>query len=371
MPSKQLILHVGFHKSGTSALQESLHLQRQEMLVQGVHFPYDGRKAHHRLAWALTQKPWGWKNRGGETTPFRHFSKTMRQINRSKVPKVVLSSEFFSELNVNQIRVLKSAVNNREVKIVFTIRSLVKLLPSSYQQYLKYGIKADYERWLHSVLDEPGVAKLTPTFWQRHLHADVVQRWCEAFDSDAVSVIVVDESRPEFLFEAFNELLELPNGLLKPQPTGSNRSLSLEEVSLLLEVNKSFPKDRQWKEYLFFVRQGLVRNLTDHIPVAQGSSKILTPKWAIDKANVIGNTSIEVIKGLGVNIVGSIESLKDAQIPEGEIAYSGSIDIQTVTQTIISFNKAQIMRVPISWIVEKAIRKLRRMLRRLLGRGSS
>jgi hypothetical protein len=374
MSRNQLILHVGFHKSGTSALQESFHLQRQDLLSKAIDYPsigYTGRKAHHRVAWALTQKPWGWKTRGGEKTPYRHFSRFVSRINRSKTPKILLSSEFFSELSAEQIDKLKSAIKKRDVKIVFTIRPLAKLLPSSYQQYLKYGIKADYEKWLHSVLDEPGVAKLTPTFWKRHLHADVVNRWSEAFGSDSVTIIVADETKPEFLYDAFNQLLDLPNGYLKPQPTGTNRSLSLEEVSLLLEVNNTFQKDRPWKEYLYFVRQGLVRNLTDHIPVANGSSKILTPKWAIDKANEIGNASLESIKRLNVNVVGSLESIKDAQVPQGEIVYSNTIDIQTVAQTIIAFNKAQIMRVPNSWIAEKLIRKLRRVLSRLLRRSTS
>lgn len=370
MFQKQLILHVGFHKSGTSALQESLHLQRQELLDLGIHYPDTGRTAHHRIAWALTQKPWGWRTRGGQTTPYRHFSRIIGQINRSKVPKIVLSTEFFSELSSEQIQKLKSAVKKRDVKIVFTIRPLAKLLASSYQQYLKYGIKADYDKWLHSVLDEPGISKLTPTFWKRHRHAEVVKRWCDAFGAEAVSLIVVDETRPEFLYEAFNRYLELPLGLLKPQPTGTNRSLSLEEVSLLLEVNNKFPKDRNWDEYLFFVRQGLVRNLTDHIPVAEGSSKILTPKWATDRANEIGNSSVDEIKRMNVNVIGPIDSLKDAQVPEGSSIYPRAIDIQTIAQTVISLNKSQIMRMPTAWILERVKRKLHRTLTNFLRRRS-
>jgi hypothetical protein len=368
MPNNQLILHVGFHKSGTSALQESLHIQRQELLDLGVHYPYIGRKAHHRIAWALTQKPWGWKTRGGETTPYRHFSRIITRINRSNVAKIVLSTEFFSELTSEQIQKLKSAVKNRDVKIVFTIRPLAKLLASSYQQYLKYGIKADYDKWLHSIFDEPGVAKLTPTFWKRHLHAEVVERWCDAYGAESVTVIVADETRPEFLYEAFNNCLELPEGLLKAQPTGTNRSLSLEEVSLLLEINNKFPKERKWEEYLYFVRQGLVRNLTDYIPVREGSSKLLTPKWAVDAANEIGNQSVEKISQLGVNVVGSLNSLKDSTVPEGQPVYAEAIDIQTVAQAILSFDKAHIMRVPNRWIVEKLTRKVKRLAKSLVGR---
>jgi hypothetical protein len=373
MSRNQLILHVGFHKSGTSALQESLHIQRQELLEFGISYPaigYTGRKAHHRIAWALTQKPWGWKTRGGETTPYRHFSRIISRINRSKVQKIVLSTEFFSELTAEQIQKIKLAVKNRDVKVFFTIRPLAKILASSYQQYLKYGIKADFEKWLHAVLDEPGVAKLTPTFWKRHQHAEVIQRWSDVFGPESVTLIVADETRPDFLYEAANSYLELPEGLLKAQPTGTNRSLSMEEVSLLLEINNRFPKDRPWKEYLFFVRQGFVRNLTDHIPVAANSSKLLTPKWAVDKANEIGNASIEAIKSMPIEVRGSLDSLKDANVPEGETTYASSIDIQTVAQAILAFDRKQIMRIPNSWIAEKSVRKLRRIVRRLLGRST-
>lgn len=368
MSQKQLILHVGFHKCGTSALQESLHVQRQELLEHGIHYPYIGRKAHHRIAWALTQKPWGWKTRGGETTPFRHFTKLMRRVNRSKVSKIVLSTEFFSELTPDQIAKIKESVKNREVKVVFTLRPLVKLLASSYQQYLKYGVKADYQDWLHSVLDEPGVAKLTPTFWKRHLHADVVERWSEAFGSDAVTIIAVDETRPEFLYEAMNQQLGIPEGLLKPQPTGTNRSLSLDEVSLLWEINNQFPKTRQWDEYLFFVRQGYIRQLTDHVAPSEDARKLLTPKWAIDKANEIGNDSIEKIKKLKVGVVGSLASLKNAAVPEGEPTYSSQIDVQTVAQMMLSFDKNLLMRAPNKWILSKFWRKILRIQRKLFRR---
>ena len=57
MTQKQLILHVGFHKSGTSALQESFASQRDELQKLGVLYPRIGNKAHHRIAWVLAQRP--------------------------------------------------------------------------------------------------------------------------------------------------------------------------------------------------------------------------------------------------------------------------------------------------------------------------
>jgi hypothetical protein len=348
---KELILHVGFHKSGTSALQETFAAQREQLQAAGVLYPSIGRKAHHRIAWALTQKAWGWKKRGGEVTSFKHFTRMARSINRSNSSKIVLSSEFFSELTTEKIQVIASAIKNREVKVLFTLRPLAKLLGSSYQQYLKYGTKADYVEWLHSVLDEPGVSKINPTFWQRHMHGDVVARWVEVFGKDNVTVLIANEQRPEFLYESLDEYLGLAPGFLKPQVTGSNRSLSLEEVSLLLELNRRFPKERQWNEYLIFIRNGYIRQLTDHVPLKEGSKKLLTPKWAVEKANALATESKKKIKDLGVKVYGDIETLDSATVPEGEPEYSSSIDIATVAQAMLGFDKKLSRKVPLRWLV--------------------
>jgi hypothetical protein len=286
-----------------------------------------------------------------------------RLINRSKSPKIVLSSEFFSELTPEKIQVIASTIKNREVKVLFTLRPLAKLLGSSYQQYLKYGIKADYVEWLHSVLDEPGVSKINPTFWQRHMHGDVVTRWVQVFGQGNVTVLIADEQRREFLYESLNKYLGLGPGFLKAQSTGSNRSLSLEEVSLLLELNRRFPKERQWNEYLVFIRNGYIRQLTDHVPLKEGSKKLLTPSWAVAKANELSTQSKLKIQQLGVEVYGDITSLDRAAVPDGEPVYSSTIDIETVAQAMLGFDKNLARRVPFRWLVEWTTGKIIRRLK--------
>jgi len=363
MPQKQLILHVGFHKSGTSALQESFNAQRAELAEAGVLYPSIGRKAHHRLAWALTQRPWGWKTRGGETTPLRVWSNLARKIGRSRSQTILLSSEFFSELTAEQIARLRSDVKGREVKVLFTLRPLAKLLGSSYQQYLKYGTKVDYESWLHAILDKPGESKTSPTFWKRHRHGEVIGRWAEAFGASNITVLMVDESKPEFLFDSVNEYLGLGPNFLKPQTTGSNRSLSLEEIALLLTINKLFPKERSWQEYLVFIRNGYIRELTDNVPLREGSAKLPTPSWAIARANELASESKRQIQGLGVKVVGDIEQLDSAEVPEGKPNYPSTIDIETVAKAMLAFSKKTTRKLPFSWLRKAALRKLKQNLR--------
>jgi hypothetical protein len=364
MRERRLIVHAGFHKSGTTALQESFDSQSDELKAAGIIYPNIGRRAHHRVAWALSGKTWGWGKRGGEKTSIKEWEQLAKSINSSDDETIVISSEFFSELDGDAIRRLFSDIKGRKVQAVFTLRPLVKLLASSYQQYLKYGIKSDYEEWLHSVLDTPGESKINPTFWLRHFHGRVVGKWVDVLGSQAVTVIIVDESRPEFLFDSINAYLGLPQGLLKSQETGSNRSLTMEEIALLLDINRRFPKERVWDEYEIFIRNGYIRTITDSVAPSPNSGKLLTPQWAIDKGNEVGASNKRELLATHARIIGDIESLDSAQVPEGNSVYPSQISIDVVAQAMVAFDKSLVRKFPIEWVQRNVLGRYKGKLKR-------
>lgn len=363
---KRLIIHPGFHKSGTTALQQSLHVNRKRLSNLGLTYPFPRHKAHHRLAWSLSGKVWGWKNRGGSGESPRLWTKSVKSINRSHNENLIISSEFFSELDLENITRIKNEIKNHDIEILFTLRPLAKLLSSSYQQYLKYGLKADYEEWLHSVLDAPGESKLSPTFWRRHFHGQVISRWSEVFGPSKVTVLIVDESQTEFLFTEANKYLNLPEKTLQAQESGLNRSMTTEEIALILEINRRFPKKRSWDEYRVFIRNGFIREITDNSKVATGKEKLLTPKWAIDIANMLGNDSKNEILNSGVRVIGDINSLDKPEIPTGTSNMPATIDINTVATAMLSMDKKLISHVPVAWLRRNLIRRMRRGLCRAL-----
>ena len=368
MSEKRLIIHPGFHKSGTTALQESFALNRPLLRENGIFYPPIGSKAHHRVAWALTQRPWGWNRRGGERTPEKYWDRMASRINGAKEETVILSSEFFSEIDGERIRKIRSEIKGRDIQILFTLRPLAKLLPSSYQQYLKYGITIEYEDWLHAILDKPGESKVSPTFWKRHSHGKVVARWVDIFGKSNVTLLIVNEAQPTFLFDEINKFLNLPTGSLSAAPSGSNRSLTMEEISLLLELNRQFPKERVWDEYEVFVRAGYIRHLTDHVPPAADKARLLTPQWAVDKANELGKVIQKELLGTGVKIIGDVDSLGNSVVPIGTSSYTDSIDIKTVAAAMMVFDKETINRMPLGWLKSNLILRLRKRLKRSIKR---
>lgn len=338
--AEKFILHVGFHKTGTTAIQASLFAAQSTLLEHGIDYP---TKASHGAAWSLSEKVWGWANRGGRLTPQSKWRKFVRMANSSK-QTFMASSEFFSELNQTHIQKIKNQIKAEKTQIVFTIRPLAKMLASSYQQYLKYGVKADYEKWLNEMLDEPGASKMTPTFWRRNFHGENIKMWAEVFGAENITVMVVDESKPEFLYEAFNSYLGIPSGTLVKQDIGGNRSLTAEEASMLQQLNKKFPKDRPWDDYSIFIRQTAIRALSDTEPHPSGT-KLLTPGWAVDKAEALTATAVDKIEKLGVNVIGDLQTLRNAKVPTGSSKEADVIPIETMIQTLIAFEQGVIRKM--------------------------
>lgn len=360
--SKRVIAHVGFHKTGTTALQESFSKNFDVLKTHGIIYPDLGKKAHHKAAWALAGRLWGWKNRGGEQTPISEWKKLVKSVKRNR-GTTLISSEFFCELDEEKINKFKSDIKVDDVTIVFTLRPLVKLLSSSYQQYLKYGLTPTYEEWLHSVLDEPGVSKLTPTFWKRHEHGRVVSQWAKVFGPENVVVVVVDEAQPTAIFEAFNSILGIPSGTLAQiEGIASNRSLTYEEICLLLEVNKNFPKKRDWSEYEIYIREGAIKYLTDKVKVSNDDEKLLTPEWAFEKARAIGVASIRELEASGVKVIGSLDNFPSAQIPIGNNSEITHVSLKTAAQALIGVNNKNLRLQPTRVLMLELRRRLKKLV---------
>lgn len=355
--AEKFILHVGFHKTGTTAIQTSMYYSREELKKQGITYLYSRARAHHQAAWSLSQRLWGWKGRGGKTTSPKQWTKFSRQVNSTR-GTVIASSEFFSEVSLDRIQKIRADIKSQDVQIVFTIRPLVKLLASSYQQYLKYGVKASYEQWLHEQLDTPGTTKMTPSFWQRNFHGESISTWASVFGPENVTVMVVDEAQPQKMYEQFNGFLGLPDGLLAEQKTGGNRSLSVEEVEFLRELNVQFPKDRNWSDYTTFIREKAIKALTDSSFPEHGK-KLLTPAWAQEIAQSLTAQSVEKIKSSGVKVMGNIDSLVGAKVPEGLDELTGMMKVETAVKALLSIDQRVIRKLRYKVLLSELARRVK------------
>jgi hypothetical protein len=339
---------------------------RNELLESQIFYPHTAGNAHHRAARSVIEKTWGWKNRGGKSADAIEWKKLERKLS-SNDGTAIISSEFFSEADQNQLANLTRRLDGVEVEVIFTWRPLPFMLASSYQQYLKYGLKKSYGEWLDSIFEVPGEAKFTPSFWKRNLHGDVVARWAETFGAENVSLIAVDESNPGYLYETFAELAGIPKGILRePAHLEMNRSLTFTEAALLLEINRTYPKDLDWDSYEIFIRKGNIKALTSSDKHEGTDEKILTPEWAIAKAAELNLQNVAKIKSLGIKVIGNLDRSDFSKIPTGLNAPVTTISIETVARSMIGVDMSSLHKMHGKAISKEFFHRAKRALKRRL-----
>jgi hypothetical protein len=299
------LLHIGPHKTGTTAIQGALHLARERLAAEGVVYPGRGRQPLWPIL-AVTGQP---ALLGGPRPEISYWDSLVRDVRAAGDQRVVLSSEFFAEADDATARRVIADLGGARVHVVVTLRSLARILPSQWQQYLQNGFHFRYLEWLEGILSEPPQTP-TPGFWRRHRHDALITRWAAENGPENLTVIVLDESDRLMLLRVFESMLGLPADFLVLEERAVNRSLTAEEAELVRLLNEEFSR-RDWphRDYVRFMRYGAVEHMKDARRPAPEEPKIATPAWALARAAEISGEMAGRIDALGVNIVGDISSL--------------------------------------------------------------
>lgn len=136
MPDR-LILHVGPHKTGSTALQRMLKDSREELAREGIVYPAAGlRTAGHHLVVLHCQ---------GCPVPFDP-SEFRAEISRS--PVSVISSENFATAPEATLGIVRELFPDRPVEVFYYLRRLCDLWPSHWQELIKHGLTLSFAEYL-------------------------------------------------------------------------------------------------------------------------------------------------------------------------------------------------------------------------------
>lgn len=312
LPEHGLLLHVGPQKTGTTAIQTSLAASRALLREHGIVYP--GRFTHNgRAALAGMGRRWGnWKGSKGTRAPREDWDALLEEL-AAATGRSVVSSEFFGEAPVEVANTVVDDLGRDRVHVLVTLRSLARVLPSSWQQYLKSGHDFGYEQWLGDVLADPPESTLTKAFWQRQDHGALVQRWASVVGPDRVTVLVLDDRDRNLLFSSFEGLLGIEAGTLRRPPGDrANRSLSAVECDVLQRINLEADRaDVPWRAYTSVVRYGAFGRMIRAREPAADEPRIVTPAWAYERATELGGAAAEQIRSTGVEVIGDLALLAE------------------------------------------------------------
>jgi hypothetical protein len=153
-----------------------------------------------------------------------------------------------------------------------------------------------------------------------------------------VTVIAGNESDRGQLLRAFEGLLGLPDGLLIPDSSHLNRSLSYPETELLRATNQRLERlevgDREWF-HLF--ANGLIPAIAERQYPAGEARLPRVPSWAHAELEARTAAREEGLRQLGVRVVGDLATLRIGppdSFPDGVSDVPSTVSIDTAVQAI-------------------------------------
>lgn len=316
LPAGTRLLHIGPHKTGTTAIQGALFDARDRLPEHGVEFPGNTRHPMEAVLAAVARPAMM-----GDAVPTeQHWARLVQQVKAAGRRTAVVSSEFFADAedDATIARIVEQLGGDR-VHVLVTLRPLARIMPSQWQQYVQNGLRMGYEDWLRHMLRKAPYEQPNPSFWRRHRHDRLVGRWARAVGPERVTVVVVDDRDRGGLMRVFEALLALPENLLQPVPDTANRSLTLAETEMLRNLNKEFRGNELPDElYSKLVRNGAIMHMKNTCSPTPQDVKISTPRWALEDAARIAGEMIDGITHMGVRVLGDPALLSAVPKSAGE-----------------------------------------------------
>lgn len=327
LPEGARLLHIGPPKTGSTALQDALHQSRVSLGRQGV--AYVSRVRHELIpARYITGKlpdspKWAWAE--------QRWHELVDAMRAEGPERKVYSSEYLSDATDEQVVRIVDAFGPEETYAVITLRPLVDLVPSQYQQYVQGGLTADYDSWLETTFNEAPFTGPTPWFWQRHRHDALVQRWARMLGPDRVVVVATDGRDFDAVPAEFEKLLGLTRGTLVGRKVRPNRSLTWAEA----EVMRRFNLEAQSSGLVDSKYQNLTKLAAEHVKQRtprRDEARIVTPDWAARRADEMGAQFAAAIAESGVLVAGDLQALAPGFVPRPAGAPPREVDVEVAAR---------------------------------------
>ncbi len=334
LPEGTRLLHIGPQKTGTTTLQGAFHTNREALAAHGVHYAGPKRQAR-QAAVAVVE---GRVRPGSRDAAMSAWPRLVSEVQSSQASRVVISAEMFANAKPDRIAVIAEALGPT-THVVLTLRPLVRILPSQWQQYVQNRLRTPYDEWLDQILRHPDSTALTPTFWFRHRHDRLAARWAEVVGPQRVTAVVLDESDRTTNLRAFERLLDLPSGILVPTDE-TNRSFTLSEIELVREFNEQFQL-AGWPAgvYETLIRYGMSSYLREGA-IEWPEPAITTPPWAQRAADEVAQAITAGLLASGVNVLGDVAHLRLPLRDEGDEAnIAQQVDVRIAARAMMGVLK--------------------------------
>ena len=307
LPEGTRLVHIGPHKTGSTAIQVALFDLHERLVDYGVACP--GRTRRARMAgWALGLPA---RRAGLEQPPIKRWENFAAEVAACGEARVCVSNEDFGRAQPEKIRRIVDDLGGDRVHVVAVVRGLQRYLPSQWQERIKADVAYAWEDWLRIVLDPHPTTSSDERWnvWFAHDVEALVGRWTDVVGADRFTLIVSDDHDRTLLPRTFEGLLGLPSGLLNPPAGRSNESLSWDRTELLRSVQVAFDEQGLSRAgrapWTRAVRNAL---LNSDVPPSDPRTPPY-PAWAIERIRDLSEKRADAVRRSGVHVIGDPANL--------------------------------------------------------------
>lgn len=302
LPEGTRLLHIGPHKTGSTAIQVALFEARDQLATYGVQIPAGVRRRREASEELFAARP-------SFAVPLPLWTALAAEVADAGDLRVCVSDELFGKARRRTAQRIVRDLGGPRAHVLAVARRYDAYLPSQWQERVKAGRTESYDEWLRLLFAE-GPHWEKQNVWTAHDTVPLVSRWVRHTGEDGFTLVIADETDRGQLPRVFEELLGLPVGTLVTDPTRSNQSLTLAEADLTRLVNAAMAEQgRTPRDYREPVNAAVQETLAFHAQPA-GASKPVLPPWAVERVRDLSAARVEAVERLGVRVIGDPEHLR-------------------------------------------------------------
>lgn len=234
---KKIYLHIGPHKTGTTTIQVGLKHNEKTLEKHRILCPNSGRTSqdsvgNHNLAWELLYPQI--ENFNPKFGTWDDFHNEVN--NKPKAQNIIITSEDFSSLDLNQISQLREILKSFDVKVVLYLRRQDKILQSTWVEVVKNAwTKVNVESFF-DWLDNNNYSATTTDY------LNIIKKWESIFSKENLILKIFDSSFFKgTLLEDFLLSCEIKiNKIINPQNANVSPGVKTIEAIRLIKANLNF-----------------------------------------------------------------------------------------------------------------------------------
>jgi hypothetical protein len=381
---RQVFLHVGLHKTGTTYLQNVLRANRAELRGQGVEYLADPDRSQR----SATRDLKGALGRGFDDPRVPGaWDRLVAGVAERDAPTVLISDEGLGSAKPRQIHRAVSSFEGRQTHVVVTVRDIARVLVSQWQEQVKNDRTWTWDEYVSAVRD-PAVADTAAArgFWSRQDVCSILAAWEREVPPERIHVVTVPApGTPPFeLLRRFSAVVGFDPTGLPNVPRWTNESVGAAGIEVIRRMNQRLGGRLNEPAYSRAVKGKLARALAARDDAGRAGTLVLPAdhlEWARSHAERVVGT----LRERGYQVSGDLDELRAVEESVGRTP--GQYTADELLDASLDGLAAMVEEYAASWWVRKkeaidaevvtapprqearsAWRRVRRSVRRLTGR---